>query len=70
MKYFITSSPWPTRIPNDTEIVPCEAPTGQDSNGNGNWFQTADGIDHFEDDPSSVDGKFKLFNHEFIQIED
>lgn len=68
MKYFITASPWPSRIPNDSEIVPCQAPAGQDNDDN--WFQTADGINHFQDDPYAVDGKFKLFTREFIKIEE
>jgi len=59
MKYFITASPWPTRIPNGTEIVPVTPPAGKD----GDWFKVADGTNPFPEE----DGTFKLFSNEFTK---
>lgn len=61
VKYVVVNSPWPTRLPNGTEIVPCEPREGKD----GKWFIKANGALLF---PKEKDGKFRLFDSEFEEV--
>jgi hypothetical protein len=64
MKYFVTATPWPSKLPNGTEIVPCEPRLGV-KHTKGVWFQRADGELLFDEVLEELDGKFRLFNNEY-----
>ena len=60
MKFTITNSPWPNRVPNGTEIKKTEPRSGYA--GETNWFCLLDESKIMEEEE---DNKFKLFSNEY-----
>lgn len=63
MKLIVIKTPWPTQLPNGTEVVKCEPRIGKEDK---QWFKRADGELLFEEDK---DGKFCLWDHEYNKIQ-
>ncbi len=57
----VIRTPFPSVLPNGTEIVRTEPRKGK----TGNWFKRADGTILFGGEPEDADGKFKLWPNEF-----
>ena len=61
-KLIITNTPWPTLLPNGTEVVKISPRSGMEHK---QWFKRADGKLLFE---GELDGKFYLLNGEYEEV--